>query len=71
MKIAKRIALLEVNLTPKQQRKAEALEEYDKITASALKEYDKITDPALKAYKKIRDPAWEEYQRKVKEIDKE
>ena len=60
MKIAKRIALLEVNLTPKQQRKAEALEEYDKITASALKEYIKIADPA-----------WKEFEKKIKEIDGE
>jgi len=39
--------------------------------AEALKEYNKIVDPAWEEYEKIECPAWDEYIKKIKEIDEE
>ena len=44
----------------KEERKAEALEKYDKITDRAREEFEKIEAPA-----------WEEYEKKIREIDEE
>lgn len=69
-------------MTPKEQKKRIALEEYHKIAGSAHKDYrssvkqarkayDKKRKSAFGEYKKIALSALTEYEKKIKEIDEE